>query len=354
MHSIRRFAAALLAFAVSGPIVAQERTTEGNSPDASRSNLPATDSYEPFRAYERVEEKTIQDAQRREFRPDLSTPSALFSEYGQFDVYATQQDKQAKEESIKGQNNHSRPPVPEYIERRRDEPDIANPGPDLPNFPNSPFTLPRGRVYVEVSPFTYSGAARATPEQYNTEFLLRYGLTGDIELRLFGNGASWIGGSNSTWGFSPIAFDTKILMWTENQDYFLPAAGFEAYIQTQWLGSSTFNAGTQPSFTFNFDQSLPCDVDLGYSFSATRSQDFTGKNVWAFDFQWALQRDLFNKDFAVFVHGFYYRSNFTQNAVGAGFVWTVNQRFAVYGEASGGTTQFTPSLISNVGFAIAF
>ncbi len=250
-------------------------------------------------------------------------------------------------------------------------PDIANPGPDLANFPNSAFTLPRGRIYVEISPFTYYGAGPSSPAQFNTEFLLRYGATDDIELRLFGNGLSWIGGSGSTWGFSPIAFDTKIQLWTEKPDYFLPAAGFEAYLQTELLGNAAFNGGIQPSFTFNFDQSLPFDIDLEYNLGVSRIQDVTGKNVWEFNFQWGLQRDLFNKDFAVFVHGFYNAASLprvpnpqipsntggnhpAQNAIGAGFIWTVNQRVAVYGQASGGTTLFTPSLITMLGFAVAF
>ncbi|MGH8551102.1 MAG: transporter, partial [Methylococcales bacterium] len=345
--------------------------TKGDNPDASRSKLSATDSYDPFRAYGRLEARTIWNAARRKSRPDLSTPSARFSKYREFQAYGTQRAEQAAEEFFKGRYNRSRARLPQNIERWRAKPDIANPGPDLANYPNSAFTLPRGRFYVEISPFTYYGTGLASPAQYNSEFLLRFGATDDIELRLFGNGLSWIGGSNPTWGFSPIAFDTKIQMWTEKPDYFLPAAGFEAYIQTEWLGNAAFNGGTQPSFTFNFDQSLPFDIDLEYNLGLTRFRDISGENVWEFSFQWGLQRDLFNKDFAVFIHGFYnaaslprvpnpqipfstHGNNLTQNAIGAGFIWTVNQHLAVYGQASGGTTQFTPSLITMLGFAVAF
>ncbi|MFZ4701365.1 MAG: transporter, partial [Candidatus Methylumidiphilus sp.] len=247
---------------------------------------------------------------------------------------------------------------------------IANPGPDLANFPNSAFTLPRGRAYIEISPFTYYGSGFASPAQYNAEFLMRYGLTDDIELRLFGNGLSWVGGSEPTWGFSPIAFDTKIQLWTEKPDWFLPAAGFEAYLQTEWLGNKAFNGGTQPSFTFNFDQSLPWEVDFEYNLGATRFQDSIGQNIWEFSFQWAFQRDLFNKDIAVFIHGFYNAASLprlpnanlpydaykapTQSATGAGLIWTANKRFAVYGQVSGGMTKFTPSIISLLGFALSF
>ncbi len=140
--------------------------------------------------------------------------------------------------------------------------------------------------------------------------------------------------------------------------------------QSEWLGNKVFNGGTQPSFTFNFDQSLPWEIDFEYNLGATRTQDSAGKNVWEFGFQWAFQRDLFDNDFAVFVHGFYnaaslpripninlpynvYKSP-TQNAVGAGFIWTASKRLAVYGQVSGGTTKFTPSIISLLSFAMSF
>ncbi|UZR29324.1 transporter [Methylococcus mesophilus] len=270
---------------------------------------------------------------------------------------------------FKGRYNRSRARSPENLESWRSQPDIANPGADLANFPNSAFTLPEGRAYVEIAPFAYYGSAENQPAQYNTEFLLRYGLTDDIELRLFGNGVSWQGGAKPEWGFSPLAFDTKIQLWLEKQDYFLPAAGFEAYLQTPWLSSSSvFNQGTQPSFTFNFDQSLPFDIDLEYNFGATRTQNVNQDNVWELSIQWALQRDLFDRDFAVFVHGYHNNLSLprgsttapgtlggdSQNAVGAGFIWTLNNRISFWGQTSRGTTRITASIISFMGFAAAF
>lgn len=271
---------------------------------------------------------------------------------------------------FKGRYNRSRARSPENLESWRSQPDIANPGADLANFPNSAFTLPEGRAYVEIAPFAYYGTAENQPAQYNTEFLLRYGLTDDIELRLFGNGVSWQGGRTPEWGFSPLAFDTKIQLWLEKPDYFLPAAGFEAYLQTPWLSSSSvFNQGTQPSFNFNFDQSLPFEIDLEYNFGATRTQNVNQDNVWELSIQWALQRDLFDKDFAVFIHGYHNNMSLPrgsnaaapgtlaenkQNAVGAGFIWTLNNRISIWGQTSGGTTRFTSSIVSFMGFAAAF
>lgn len=286
-----------------------------------------------------------------------------------FQRYGERRAAELRAEFFKGRYNRSRARLPENRDRWRGRPDIANPGPDLANFPNSAFTLPQGRAYIELSPFTYYGTAATTPAQYNAEFLLRYGVTDDLELRLFGNGPSRQGGRDPGWGFSPIAFDTKIQLWLEKPDYFLPAAGLEAYIQTEWLGNAAFNAGTQPSFTVNFDQSLPFEIDLEYNLGATRVQDGVGDNVWEFSFQWALQRDFFNKNFALFIHGFVEnaglprvpmatlavpRADMRQNAVGAGFVWTASSRLAIYGQVSGGTTKFTPQPIGLLGLAMAF
>lgn len=322
-----------------------------------------------FREIGRLEARALWRSARSGTRTQTSVLAPL-ERRQRIDAYARNLVHQAEDAFFRGRYDRSRARTPENIERWRSQPDIANPGPDLANFPNSAFTLPAGRAYIELSPFTYYGTAAGQSVQYNAEYLLRYGLTDDIELRLFGNGVSWQGGAKPSWGFAPIAFDTKIQLWLEKQEYYLPAAGLEVYLLTQWLGSAPFNAGTQPSVTFNFDQSLPFEIDFEYNLGATRLQASDGQNVWEFSFQWALQRDLFDKDFAVFVHGFYnamslprlpavtvprtYYDQVTQDAVGAGFIWTVNRRLAIYGQVSGGTTKFTPSTISMLGFAASF
>ena len=321
-----------------------------------------------FIRYGQLEARTLWSASRES--ASSTAGAVMFDGYRQFRELAASPVSELKEAFFKGRYNRSRARLPENIDQWRSEPDIANPGPDLANFPNSAFTLPQGRAYMELSPFTFYGSATGQPVQYNFEYLLRYGVTDDIELRLFGNGVSWNGGQKTSWGFAPLAFDTKIQMWTEKPEYFIPAAGFEAYLQTEWLGNAPFNGGTQPSFMFNFDQSLPYEIDFEYNLGTTRVQTYQGKNEWELSFQWAFQRDLFNRDFAVFIHGFYNAmslprlpnirlpyppsSNLTQNAVGTGFIWTANKRLAIYGQVSGGTTKYTPSTISMLGFAVSF
>lgn len=275
----------------------------------------------------------------------------------------------------KGRYDRSLARAPENEGQWRAEPDITNPGADLANFPNSAFTLPEGRAYIEFSPATWYGGAPHTAPQYNTQFLLRYGVTDDIELRIFGNGVSWKGGRQSSDGFSPIAFDTKIHLLDEDQALMVPAIGFEAYLQTELLGSQGFDQGTTGGFTFNFDQSLPLDLDLEYNFGSSQISGSRGESFWQFNFQWALQKDIFDGDAAVFVHGFWNdmtlprlprrripdegvfarQGNPNQvAAVGGGALWTINSRWVIWAQASGGLTHYSPSVITDVGLALAF
>lgn len=272
---------------------------------------------------------------------------------------------------FRGRYNRSRARRPENIDAWRSEPNISNPGADLANFPNSAFTLPQGRAYIETSPLTYYGQSTGQPAQFNAEFLLRYGVTDNIEARIFGNGLSWQGGRHPDTGFSPIAFDTKIHLLDENEEWSLPAVGFEGYIQTTFLGNNPFLQGTTPGFTLNFDQSLPFDIDFEYNFGAVQQyQSTTGQKSWQFSFQWAFQRDLLDKYVAVFIHGFYNAMTLprlpdsggqpvgnyvpNQNAVGLGMIWTPNNRVSLWAQSALGTIQYSPANLSNIGFAIAF
>lgn len=326
--------------------------------------------FELFREYGRQLGKSAwrQGMNRDETPPE---PPPTFKEYGTFKNYTTRSANEATDSFLKGRYNRSRARLPENIEAWRRLPDIANPGTDLANWPNSAFTLPEGRAYLEMAPFGYYASSSNGPQQFDSEFLVRYGLTDNIELRLFGNGYTWTGGRYDSWNFAPLAFDTKIQCWTEKPDIFVPAMGIETYVQTEWLGSTPTNGGTQPAISFNFDQSLPWGIDFEYNLGAVRVRDNFGKNDWEFNFQWAFQRDFFNEDFALFIHGYInaatlprgpsFKANLsatktdeTENVVGSGFVWTLNSRISVYGQTSFGTNAATPSLLSFAGFAAAF
>ncbi len=126
------------------------------------------------------------------------------------------------------------PPDDDDGDGKPDWPNVSDPGPDLGDFPNSAYTLPRGKVYIEFAPFTLAGPDAQNPSSYITPFLLRYGVTDDVEFRIFGSGYTHIFGSNDQDGFSPISLDTKIHLWDQNNDWLVPAVSFEAYLQTNW------------------------------------------------------------------------------------------------------------------------
>ncbi len=253
--------------------------------------------------------------------------------------------------------------------RRRAKIDIRDPDPDTANFPNGAYTLPKGRAYIENSPLGLYGPSKTIGASYNWEYLVRYGLTDNLEFRLFSNGftVAQTSHGHSTSGVSPLAFDFKYHFWEENPDYFVPAMGVEVYLLSTF-GSPAFNAGTQPSINLLFDQSLPFDVGLEYNLGITGTQDLQGASIYQVSFQWSFQRQVV-KDFDVFFHGFYnhaalprFQSLLPSSAIdqskavvmGLGGIWTVSDRVAIFGSYNLGCTPSSPSHIILTGFAYAF
>ncbi len=266
--------------------------------------------------------------------------------------------------------------------------DIRAPGSDLANFPNSAFTLPEGGFYLESSPVSYSTRSSTLAAQYNFEYLLRYGLFDWMELRLYSQGFSVQGNPQPAVGFSPLTFDTKIHFWNELEDYHLPAAALEVMLQTSLLGSPTFDSGTEPSFSLNFDQGLPWGFEIEYNVGAARFEDpqDISKSLWDITFAWAIQKEVL-EDVALFLNGYYNAANLprigrlsdtwvtvcpgptacqpedmvnqkatsggsaSQHAIGAGGTWTLNDHVTLFANFAGGLTAPTPSFISFVGFA---
>lgn len=243
---------------------------------------------------------------------------------------------------------------------------IRDPGPDLSNFPNASYTLPEGGVYVEMSPVNFQGASINGPKLWNWEILLRYGLTNSIELRLFTQGLSVQGLPQSTTGFGPLAFDTKIHLAKDDSGLFNYSLGIEAYIQTAW-GSPAFSNGTQYSFTLNVDHALPWDIAFNWNLGVLVLKDELGDEIALPTLQWAFQREI-APGFAVFIQGYGNRTALPrvapsgrvaedfirQHTIGAGFQWTVNDRVAVYGSYSAGIGPNPPSYLGSLGFAVAF
>jgi hypothetical protein len=261
--------------------------------------------------------------------------------------------------------------------RRRMRVDIRDPDPDTANFPNGAYTIPKGRLYIESSPGGFYGASKNTPRVYQWEYLVRYGLTDNLEFRIFSNGftaQAKQGKQPGTTGISPLAFDFKANFWEENTRYHIPAMGAEIYLQTTF-GSPAFNVGTQPSMNLLFDQTLPLEINFEYNFGIAGTQNGLGETKYQFSFQWSFQRQVV-KDFDIFVQGFYNEASLprviqfrdvrdfrslrteatipTVTVVGVGAIWTVNNRFAIFGSYNFGLTPASPRTIALLGFAVAF
>lgn len=262
-----------------------------------------------------------------------------------------------------------KPPVP--------WPDISEPGPDLGDFPNSAYTLPKGKAYIEFAPFTLAGPDAQNPSSYTTPFLLRYGATDDVELRIFGSGFTKVYGDHGETGFSPISLDTKIHMWDQNNEWFIPAMSLEAYIQTDW-GTKAFDGGWQESIALNFDMLLTKKTNLEWTIGYSGVQDavnvITGGrfvprhgfirptvhranlNIYQLSIQWALEHEVTER-LQVFTHGFYNGGILIQQGagitVGAGAFWKFSPSLIGWGSCNAGLTDADPPVLAQIGFAYA-
>lgn len=241
-----------------------------------------------------------------------------------------------------------------------EEPDIREPGPDTANFPNSPYTLPRGWVYLETSPLMYTTSVRdLQTATYNWEYLLRIGLTDRVEFRFFGNGltAAAAGlGDGATSGFSPLVFDTKIHFSDEVPEWFMPATGMEVYVQTPW-GSPAFDVGTQPGIMMLFRNSLPWGIEAEWNVGVVGDQA-SGDAVGFTDaVQWAFQKKV-AEELTLFVQGFKNQAALPrvadQTVLGGGFIRTFGRRFALFGSWNAATDRAGPASTIQLGGAGAF
>jgi len=255
---------------------------------------------------------------------------------------------------------------------------IRHPDPDTANFPNSAFTIPQGRVYIENSPVSFYGKSAVSPKIYNWEFLFRYGITDRLEFRLFSNGltnqytsiqyprGSPLSALNSkaSVGFAPLTWDLKIHLWDEHKRSFLPAVGMEVYIETN-MGSPAFSQGTQPSINLLFDHTLPLGFQLEWNAGIAGNLTVDDTIIYNFAFQWALQHQLFTEDLMVFTHGYLNNAalpRFAQSIVpgggdivvaGVGAQYALSDRLAVFGSYNWGLTPDSPQYFSALGFAFA-
>jgi hypothetical protein len=230
---------------------------------------------------------------------------------------------------------------------------IKTAGADLANFPNSAFTLPQGRTYIEITPVNFSGKSDYSPQQTSAGYLLRYGLFDDLELRLMSSGFAMIDDTNKTNGMNAQIFDLKWHVSDENKTAYLPAVGVEFSVQTDFA-SRAFQNGINPALSLNFDQSLPFDIAFEYNVGFVSQHLESGEAQYQLALSWALQRAV-SDEVDVFINGYTNTAaGLTTSAIGVGSQWIPIERLAIFTNISAGLTASTPSIFSLVGFAVAF
>ena len=259
------------------------------------------------------------------------------------------------------------------------QPDIAKPGPDMGDYPNSAFTLPKGRVYVESAPFTYQTTDANNAASYSWPFMLRIGLTDDVEFRLIGSGLTAVyEPGQRVMGFSPLALDTKVHLWNDRMQWMIPAMSLEVILQTEW-GSSEFQGGVQPSINLNMDfpftEKTNVEMTFGYSGVQDAVNVLTGTrfipkynrripvlhqenlDVNQFSFQWAIEHQLTDR-FQVFLHGYYNGPILLQSGpghvVGAGYFYQFSDRAMLFNSYNAGIDKSAPPFSTQLGLALAF
>lgn len=236
----------------------------------------------------------------------------------------------------------------------------------MASYPDSPFTLPRLGFYFETSPLNMASPTESTPLRYNWSILARFGITDNIEARLYANGLTVDAGSQpTTVGFSPLTFDTKVHLTQHFWKHFNFALGLEAYVQTNW-GSAGFTSGIQYSINMLVEHQLPWKLSFEWNLGFVRALDHTGDQVFVPTLQAALQRPL-TEDLAIFLQSYTNANTVAGIALsqepgrgaqrgtvlGTGLRWTVTDRWVLFGSFNLGFGPLAPLLSGNLGVAVS-
>jgi hypothetical protein len=257
-------------------------------------------------------------------------------------------------------------------------PDLSMPGPDMGDFPNSAYTLPKGKAQIEFSPATLLTRDAQNPAAYIAPYLLRYGVTDNVEFRIFGNGVTGVGGDHALTGFSPPALDLKVHLWNDRRELWIPAASLEVYLSSTW-GTPAFTGRWEPSLNMNFDlpvtKKLNVEWTVGYSGISEAVNIKTGEifiprfhylvpgvhrevnlNFNQLSVQWAFEYQVTDR-FSCFIDGFHNGALLLNvgsgEMIGEGVFYQFTDRLLGFGSVNEGLSRNLPSVAGQVGFAYA-
>lgn len=220
-------------------------------------------------------------------------------------------------------------------------PNIYFPGPDTANFPNSPYTLPEGRSYFENYPLSWRFEGPCDQAIYNWFFLLRYGLTNNIEFRFLSHGLTKLYPMEeyqSGIGFSPLIFGFKFHLFGKEEDLWIPAFGVECYIQTN-IATDFLKEGNLPILNFLFKHHFPHEWFLEWNagmYGRSIANGINQRNLYGL-IEWALEKDIY-ESFQLFAQGYYatpYKPYLpSELVVGVGSEVNPNRSTSVYGSVN--------------------
>jgi hypothetical protein len=232
---------------------------------------------------------------------------------------------------------------------------LQMPAPDFANYPNSAFTLPQHHAAVEIASFYtfYNNKNLRLPSEHNIGYLMRYGLTNAIELRLQSDGFSLNDNHKEQLGLSPQIFDIKWHVIDAPINSFLPAMAIEGLVQTEWA-SPAFKDGIHSALSLNFDQNLPYHICIEYNIGFIAQRIDSQRSLYQLALSWAVQRAIIN-DVEVFIHGYTNTAaGDTVSVIGGGVQWTLLPGVVLFANANQGLNKYAPEFVSLFGFSVAF
>lgn len=236
-------------------------------------------------------------------------------------------------------------------------PNIREPGPDAPDFPDSPYTVPPGIVYLETS-LTLVTMDWPRLREYATATLIRIGLVEDWELRLSSPGLIVrVGPPDSTSGFGPITIGAKHHLFNGSEDECWPAVGLIMQITTR-TGADAFRPGiAEPAIFCNFDHTLPWGMEFEWNAGVSLRRNEAGHSQLQAQLLFALTRPL-GEELRLFAHGFFFvpasSGNDAELVIGPGVLWIISDRVAMDASISFGLTEESPDAIARIGVSLAF